>query len=348
MKIVVGVDPGTTVGLAIFNLEGKALFLGSKKNAGIDWVTTNILDMGDPVIVATDVNPVPKFVRKISSLFSAKLFYPKKDIPVSVKEELTKHISVKDNHQRDSAAAALYALKFYQPLFKKVDVEMRKRGLDVGDEIKSGLVLGKFSNINNGIAYLTSPVSIPRSVKEKRHKIPTEVYKYIEEVKRRYAKLVAENEELRRRLDQLKRANDEYVERVVEQKVAKLKADNEQLRKIIEKMKKSFSLSDFVEVVELENYGRRQLLSHDLKDRVVMIKENKGNLEGLSRTGAKLVIADFTLDIDIPFAKLEDVNLIKVGDKLYIRKRDVDKLISSDSFHLLKKLRKRFYGGKKK
>jgi predicted RNase H-like nuclease (RuvC/YqgF family) len=73
------------------------------------------MSYGNTVLVATDVSHVPKAVRKLATTLNANIFYPNKEIPISVKNDLVNKYLNDDNfinfhknapenaHQRDSS-----------------------------------------------------------------------------------------------------------------------------------------------------------------------------------------------------------------------------------------------------
>jgi predicted RNase H-like nuclease (RuvC/YqgF family) len=73
---IVGIDPGTTVGIAILSLNGELLFSNSFRGMSHDQVVKLISDHGKPAIVATDVYPTPAAVEKIRRSFKAVLGSP--------------------------------------------------------------------------------------------------------------------------------------------------------------------------------------------------------------------------------------------------------------------------------
>lgn len=350
-KLIVGIDPGLTVGIALFDLNGKLIFLGSKKGADSNWVIDNILIYGSPIIFSTDVRPVPLYVKKLASVFSAKIFFPRKDLSIREKKDITKKIKYKNDHEMDSAAAALFAIKKYSRLFARVDSEISKKNISwLSDEIKSGLVLGKFSSIDSAIKELTS---IP--IESKINKIKTKFHydkdfvngllKRIDELKREYVKLKIRFENSENRNEQLIRIIKNRISRRSDDKAVKLQIENFHLKKKIEEMKMSFSLKNFEEVIELKNYGKSELLSRDLNNRIAKIDENFGNLNMLKRSGLKLIIADFDINTEIPVVNSSNVNLINAENKLYIRRDDVNKILKSKNNFLkwINIYRKRFY-----
>jgi predicted RNase H-like nuclease (RuvC/YqgF family) len=137
----VGVDPGTTAAVAVLTLEGEPISLHSGKNFSIPDIVSFISQFGSPCIIATDVNPAPHTVDKLSRSFDCKLFVPHTDISVEEKNLLTKTYSFKNSHQRDALAAALKALEYYRAKFSNVDARLQERGLLDYSEFVKYLVL---------------------------------------------------------------------------------------------------------------------------------------------------------------------------------------------------------------
>ena len=125
--LILGLDPGSTVGYAALNLDGELIKLDSMRNCDLGRVISIINSLGNIIAVGTDVTPVPKFVDKFASNFGAKIIEPKDDLLLKYKKKVTKEflkdkdIKVKNKHELDALAAALAAFKHYQPLFNKID-----------------------------------------------------------------------------------------------------------------------------------------------------------------------------------------------------------------------------------
>ena len=62
--IIIGIDPGTTLGYAILDLEKKLLKLASSKQLNLSLLISKTINQGKPVIACSDVTPAPKFVEK--------------------------------------------------------------------------------------------------------------------------------------------------------------------------------------------------------------------------------------------------------------------------------------------
>ena len=126
-SLILGIDPGSTIGYAVLDLDGKLVKLDSLRNSDLNKTVSKINGLGKVVAVGTDVSPVPKFVDNFASNFGAKIIEPKNDLQLRYKKKLTKeylkdkNIKVKNKHELDALAAALVAFKHYQPLFNKIN-----------------------------------------------------------------------------------------------------------------------------------------------------------------------------------------------------------------------------------
>jgi len=137
MYLIVGFDPGTSVGIGIINFNGDVIDLFSSKNMGINDVVAYIRKFGTVALIASDVDHVPYTLYKIATAMDAKIFIPENSISVSEKVFLTRNVKCHDAHQRDSLSAALYAYKRYKNLFEKL------RNLGYGDDVLAMVIKGK-------------------------------------------------------------------------------------------------------------------------------------------------------------------------------------------------------------
>ncbi|MDY9922229.1 DUF460 domain-containing protein [Methanobacterium sp.] len=152
--IIVGLDPGMTVGVAILNLSGKILSVNSFKEVSRAEITKHIISFGRTVLVATDVHQPPKMVKKMATSLNSKIYAPYRDLAVAAKNEMVDdYIYSGDNrpisrrsrdtevdlipqnaHERDALAAAIQGYKKYQ---KKLEL-IKKKALNM--EIPSEMV----------------------------------------------------------------------------------------------------------------------------------------------------------------------------------------------------------------
>lgn len=118
--IIVGIDPGTTIGYACLSVDGKLLALKSSKGMNFAQVLKEISEIGLPIIVSGDKESVPDFVRQFSAKSGARLLKLNSDVSVQDKRILAKEYPTKNDHERDSLAAALLAYKKIRVLLKKI------------------------------------------------------------------------------------------------------------------------------------------------------------------------------------------------------------------------------------
>ncbi|MGC9516796.1 MAG: DUF460 domain-containing protein [Methanomicrobiales archaeon] len=149
---IVGFDPGLTVGIAILDLNGDLISLKSCKEIPISEIINYIISFGKTLILATDVYPPPKKVKKLATLLNAKIYSPKKVMSVENKIEIVEsHLNQKsliqrpnNAHERDALAAAIKTYKNYQNKLKKIDKRVDGLGLssEEVDEIKAMVIKG--------------------------------------------------------------------------------------------------------------------------------------------------------------------------------------------------------------
>ena len=157
--IIVGLDPGTTTGIAALNLHGDLVDLVSAKEMSSSDVIEWIASRGRPLIVATDVFPTPGAVEKVKRSFNAVLYSPGMDVPAEEKISLAKVFGYKNDHERDALAASSSAFKKYKNKFMQVDKKVPTK-IDP-DEVKALVVKGY--SIENAISELAEkPVPLEK------------------------------------------------------------------------------------------------------------------------------------------------------------------------------------------
>lgn len=122
-NLIIGIDSGTSVGVAILDSHGKILSLSSKKLQTRGDVINQILKYGNPLVIASDVNPAPKFIEKIAASLGSKIFYPEFSLSRKEKEKIVDDFKdeIKSAHEKDALAAGLKAFKNYHEIILKVE-----------------------------------------------------------------------------------------------------------------------------------------------------------------------------------------------------------------------------------
>ena len=116
--VIVGIDPGTTTGIACVSLTGDLIKTASFKNAGKEKVIREISKLGKPIIIACDRVPIPSFVISVKANFNAKLFAEL--LSNEEKEFLTRKYNLKSKHEKDALAAALKAYNYHSSKIRNV------------------------------------------------------------------------------------------------------------------------------------------------------------------------------------------------------------------------------------
>lgn len=275
-SIIVGLDPGITVGIAALDLNGEILALYSERNMAVSDIVRFISEVGHPIIIATDVNPAPGLVEKISRSFKAMLFVPRESLKVEEKNELLKNlgISADDDHQRDALAAAYKAYLRLKPKLDHVEAKLREMGITKkGEEIKALVVQGY--NLGEAILKVKEKEKTKEEIKTTESvETSVDLTPYIERIKelentinlleRENQDLKAVIEEQRKIIENLENKLATYDEKIREKiirekemeirekRIAYLEKELREARSIIEKLSKDLVLAKRMHLLELK------------------------------------------------------------------------------------------------
>jgi len=144
---IVGIDPGTTVGIAILSLDGDLLYLKSFRGIAPDEVVKLVAEYGKPAVIASDVTPMPGSVEKIRRSFNAVPASPGIEVSAEEKIALGKTFGYSNDHERDALTAALLTYRSYKNIFTRIekkapenaDIELIKLHVIRGDSIESAI-----------------------------------------------------------------------------------------------------------------------------------------------------------------------------------------------------------------
>ena len=178
-KLILGVDPGTTCGIAVIALDGTPLFVDSKRDLTRGEILRIVTGFGKPVIVAADVVNVPLFVKKLAMTLDSLVFTPETLLGAVEKQEIAEayaekySLSLKDTHMRAAFTAAIKAFQHYRNKFEQVEAEVKKAGLHISvDEAKTLVVKGQ--SIQRALSSL-SPPEMPVLISEPTPEKPLEI-----------------------------------------------------------------------------------------------------------------------------------------------------------------------------
>ena len=210
--LIVGVDPGTTVGYAAIDFEGNVKQVDSGKDLDLGALIPRLISLGKPLIVASDKQKNTDFVDKLAVKTGARVMCPDYDLKVSEKRELLGSYETKNHHETDALASAVFALKKIRPLLNKINIfieHYKKEG------IKPQLiefVVGKELNIRGAVEIIEEPekeeVKIIKEVVEEKRLSEKDflfIYKKFKDAKRDIFLLKEQNTKLKEQITAIKK-----------------------------------------------------------------------------------------------------------------------------------------------
>jgi hypothetical protein len=253
--IIVGVDPGSTVGVAVLDLNGSVLGVRSRKGWTFSEVIEYIHSFGQPVLIATDKSNPPDYVNKVKSTFNATLYTPREDMSIERKIALTKGYKVVNDHERDALSSAIDAYNSYKS--KLLNVEKRlPPGFD-SDLAKAQII--------RGLPLRSLFTEKPEHQTEETKKHADTVDKTeIEKREKIIEELSEENRILRREIESLKNE----IEKLRSKIVSISSEEHERLRK-----------DNYIRNLEAENYRLRK----ELEEKTKQIEEYRKKIDTIKR-----------------------------------------------------------------
>jgi hypothetical protein len=155
--LIVGIDPGTTIGVAALDLDGNLIHLASSRQMNMGDVIESLYRVGKPLIIASDVQEMPYSVEKIRRAFSAIAYTPKQDVSVETKLSLASPFPYGNDHERDALSAALDAYRHYRQKFQNL-MKRIPPGHDL-DEVRARVIRGQ--SLEQVIGDMTEPAPAP-------------------------------------------------------------------------------------------------------------------------------------------------------------------------------------------
>ncbi len=389
-RLIVGIDPGLTIGLSIMDLNGRILKINSYREASRGQIIREITYYGKPSLICVDVYPYPAYVEKISAALNSRLYTPRSVMTVSEKNEISRKlamqqgINVKNAHQRDSLASAYKGYAKFRSEFERIERNYRDvYDKSIRDEIKDLLVKGK--TLTDAIEEINQSLTVDKTIKEKIVKptLKQESEPDVVEIKKEFdvlqeqldwersknTELYSEIKDLEEKLENLQFRLDEdkseYVEKIQKEKayiilknqISHYKERINLLENEIERY--SDRIDELKRVVWLrghEGWVPLKVIRKFTQNEIERTAENYGLGPGdivliLDTTGGggqtaeklfsykiKAVIGDVDhlsynarkklIESQVPIAKQDDVEIIRIDEIAIIKEDDLNKLIS--------------------
>jgi len=307
-SVIVGLDPGITVGIAALDLNGQVLTTYSERNMAISDVIKFISEIGHPIIISTDVNPAPGLVEKIARSFKALLFVPRESLKVEEKNELLRNlgVTVEDDHQRDALTAAYKAYLRLKPKLDHIDAKLKELEIGgKGEEIKALVVQGY--NLGEAILKVKEKEKEEiRAAEEKEASLDLGPYlEKIKELEKTIEFLEKENQELRAMIEEQRK--------IIENLETKIATYDEKIREKILRTKEIEAKEKRIVYLEKELREAKSIIEKLSKDLVLTKRMHLLELKG-SAVPIK-VIENLTWK---ELEELERSTSIKRDDVLYI------------------------------
>jgi hypothetical protein len=144
--------------VAILNTRGNILNLISIRDARRSDLIKHILNFGKPIVIASDVNPLPRMIERLAAALGSKVYYPEVSLTNVEKEKIIDDFEkeIRNSHQKDALAAGLKAFKNYHELFLKVEETLAKQHEEeIFEEVVKELLKEDTQNIADIIKRIT-------------------------------------------------------------------------------------------------------------------------------------------------------------------------------------------------
>lgn len=138
-----------TSAYAVVDYDGSVLKAESRKNWPAAELIAELIPFS-PSVVACDTNPPSKLARLLRTVFSARLWFPKRSLTHVEKAELARKIRHRNNHERDALAAALKAYRGMAGKLRQVKRRAGLRDVEVEKALRAVLAGRKLSDLAPG------------------------------------------------------------------------------------------------------------------------------------------------------------------------------------------------------
>ncbi len=305
--LIVGIDPGTTTGIAI--LDTSRMVLATSSIRGLDFGTLikEIIPYGNVLAVGTDKKVVPHLIARFAAKTGSKIFSPKDDLTKSEKQELIKEYPAK-GHEADALAAALFAYYELKPILDKIGIFLEKERKNYLFADVTKLVVLKGIAIKNAIDLIEQPKSeVERIVRKSKegHSEEKEIKPlrpFILEHKK------TEGKELKEKIKELNQFLANLGNRIVIKKLNNLSYDE-----ILKKSYLNIKEGDILLVSDA---------SISDKDAINFLKDK-----------VSIIVCRKKINSELPFVTIDSkkLNIIEIDDFAAIDQKELEKVRESSS-----------------
>ncbi|VVB81944.1 Uncharacterised protein [uncultured archaeon] len=377
MKLISGVDPGTSVGYAVLDLNGKLVGIGSEKGLDLDSLIAKLIKFGRVIVVGCDKSKIPSFVDECSVKLGARVFGPSEDVRVDDKRNMAAGFAFGNSHEMDALASALIALRKVKPLLSRIRSFLEKeQRLGVFEDVVE-LVLKEEISIRGALSILT-PVKEDKQeavVEEKRDDDIVHLYSALSRSRKDNAVLLEKNCAFAQRLRVLEQESCALKQRIstlvrpkTHAEIARLKQcqimslsqrlDNsvkvhEELKSQIVVLERALLKKDVVSLLRLPRLGWDEVFSNkDFLDSVIFVDDcnqmSEKAVRFLQENNVQVLVCakmpTKSAKAHLPFAcvpapRCEVVNRVVFVDKVWLDKVRSERVVLAQIVEEYKKQR---------
>ncbi|MCX6769149.1 MAG: DUF460 domain-containing protein [Candidatus Micrarchaeota archaeon] len=275
---IVGIDPGATFGIALIDLNGRKIALGST-GEGFSEAARMIERHGAPSLVACDTNPAPEAALRLASYFSCRLFVPRASIREEEKNVVARGSGAENSHQRDAYCAAVYAYRANANKLRQIEA-LADLAPAEKEEVKHLILRGV--KVQDAFLLLREPVAKAEAV-EKKSAAPARTASP-EEMRSRLETLMRENSNLRMGIERLEEEKAALLHRLrlLENGVRQSLVRDAEFRKLRFQLQKSLERLNWK---KNKNAGKKNPQAQKESQRENARAEKKETSEGINNLG---------------------------------------------------------------
>lgn len=324
MKLIAGIDPGMITGVAVADIESDFYRTASSRNFSFSEICDYLVALGEPVVVAVDTMHIPDAVKRVAAAFGARIYAPRRDLYIGEKRKITQERNVRNDHERDSLAAAMHAKSFFAPLFSKIDSSLDERSLKrLSPEVKELLIKNEAGNIEQAVKFLLGEARpgikiVPRLIEAKK----------VMELRKAVDRLRREKDVLQKKMDGIERENAALKQPVKIDEPAAMRNLRRSLAVVVsEKKEIEEEYALYKELAE-----RYDIVTDIPKRGGVVIFKDGTDIRRLESVGPRAIISDKFLKTSVPIVHPGRVRLQKIGKFLVVEKDELARALGSESF----------------
>lgn len=318
MRLIAGVDPGATVGIAVLDADSvtKRVETISRRNFPYSEILEWLSGKGEPIILATDKARVPLLVRRVAAAFGARLVNPPHDLRLAEKKEITSAYNTKTDHESDALAAAFFAKRQFLGTLEKVEknVDITRQGV-----VKKLLITGQAANIDTALEMLEvrKKAGVGKQRQKEKDKFAAQLAKELKDARLRNTALEKEIAELQRAVQKKKYMRNESAAMMqLRKSIADVLNEKNRTIKELEKI----IAGEYIIVMAYSD----QLTDEEIRDNAIILDHDSDRItRKIENAGAAAIITDLEIVTILPTIMKKTANIKRTGKFLVIERPEI-------------------------